>query len=483
MLDIITLIMVAISLLLFGYRPPWCTKKFIDFKFKEVHDIPGPPALPILGTSWLFLVGRYQISKLHEYYKEMRDKYGPIVKEEALFNVPVLSVYSKADLEKVFKSTGKYPMRPPTEAIAKYRRDHPERYASGGLINEQGEKWHYLRTSLTTALTSPKTIQNFLPEVEAIADDWCHLLETKRDPNGRISNLEELAGKLGLEVTCTLVLGRRMGFLIDDQVCPTAQKLSDTVKSNFAACRDTYFGLPFWRWVPTKSYKRLCDSEKAIYELASELIRTADESTRESAVFQSVLKANIDEREKKSAIVDFLAAGIHTLKNSLLFLLYQVALSPESQEKIITDDTNTFSKACSMETFRISPTAHCVARITECDLELSGYHVPAGSVVLCQTALACKNDDYFKEAKKFRPERWLDDEKNETAANATYLVTPFGYGRRICPGKRYIEQILPIFLEKVVKKFKIHVDEPMEEEFEFLLSPKGNVSMYFNNRL
>ncbi|KAF7275216.1 hypothetical protein GWI33_012073 [Rhynchophorus ferrugineus] len=482
MFDILTVVMVAVFLLFFGYRPPWLSKKLYEFKPKDVHDIPGPLSLPLLGTSWLFLVGRYHISKIPDYYSELRSRYGPIVKEEALFNVPVISVYEKSDLEKVFRSTGRYPLRPPTEALAQYRRSRPDRYASTGLTNEQGEKWHFLRTSLTTMLTSPKTIQNFLPEMEAIADDWCHLLTKKRDKNGNISNLEELAGKLGLEATCALVLGRRMGFLIEDRVCPVAQRLADTVKVNFAACRDTYFGLPFWKWFPTRSYRHLCESEAAIYELASELIRTADDSTKESAVFQSVLNADIDEREKKSAIVDFLAAGIHTLKNSLLFLLYQVALNPECQEKIIQDDSKAYLKACSMETFRITPTAHALARIIETDLELSGYNVNAGSVVLCQTSLACLNDAYFKQAKKFRPERWLNEEKYETAANAAYLVTPFGYGRRICPGKRYIEQVLPIILDKTVEKFKIRADKVMEVEFEFLLSPKGNVSMNFTDR-
>jgi len=60
-----------------------------------------------------------------------------------------------------------------------------------------------------------------------------------------------------------------------------------------------------------------------------------------------------------------------------------------------------------METFRISPTVHALARVTECDLDLSGYHVNAGSVVLCQTASACQNDRNFKNAKLFKPERYV----------------------------------------------------------------------------
>lgn len=57
-----------------------------------------------------------------------------------------------------------------------------------------------------------------------------------------------------------------------------------------------------------------------------------------------MINANIDEREKKSAIVDLLGAGIHTFKNTLLLLLYYVAINPEYQEKIIQDTTKAYLK-------------------------------------------------------------------------------------------------------------------------------------------
>ncbi|XP_050313330.1 ecdysone 20-monooxygenase [Anthonomus grandis grandis] len=490
MFDYLIHILAMLFTIFIGYRPPWIKKKLLqnfpakkdEPKVKTVRDIPGPFSLPILGTRWLFTLGLYQTNKIHLFYEEMRDKYGRIFKEEALFNIPVINIFDKEDMEKVLKSAGKYPIRPPTEAIAKYRRSHPERYASTGLTNEQGERWHFLRTSLTNVLTSPKTIHDFLPEVGEIADDWCNAIKQKRNKEGYVANLDELTGKLALEATCALVLGRRMGFLIEGEKCEAAEGLAEAVHKNFIACRDTYFGLPLWKLFPTSSYKNLCNSEKVIYELASELIRTADENTMESPVFQSVLKAHIDEREKKSAIVDFLAAGIYTLKNSLLFLLYQVAMNPECQQKILDDSTKAYLKACSTETYRLSPTVNSLARVIDTNLELGGYQIPAGSVILCHSALACQNEMYFKDAKKFRPERWLDEEKQKSASAAGYILTPFGYGKRICPGKRFIEQVLPVILDKMVQTFVINVDRPMELEFEFLLSPKGHTSMRFDDR-
>ncbi|XP_023021214.2 cytochrome P450 family 24 subfamily A member shade isoform X1 [Leptinotarsa decemlineata] len=483
-LSTVNYVLVLVFFLIVGYRPPWWSRKICNFLPKTVSDIPGPLSLPFFGTSWLFLSRIYTYDKFHEFAEDIYARYGPIVKEEALFNVPVIHIFEKSDIEKVLKSNTKYPIRPPTEAVAVYRKTRPDRYASVGLVNEQGIKWHELRTSLTKKLTSPKTVAGFLPQVQEIVEDWCNLISQQRTDN-TITNLEDIVGPLGLEISCALVLGRRMGFLLPGAESETAQKLAETIHQLFIATRDTYYGLPFWKIFETPAYKKLAESEDTIYQLVTNLISTADQAANRSPVFQSVLDANINQKEKTAAIVDFIAAGIHTLKNSLVFLLYLVAKNPGTQEKILEDSSKAYLRACIMETFRIYPTANCLARITEEELELSGYKVKPGSVILCQTGIACKNDRYFADANQFRPERWLTEEKSLTSTNATYLVIPFGAGRRICPGKRFIEQVLPVILENTLKKFIIDVvvTRPIELQFEFLLSPKGPTSLIFEDRI
>lgn len=277
-----------------------------------------------------------------------------------------------------------------------------------------------------------------------------------------------------------------MGFLLPDGESESARRLANAVHEHFIACRDTYFGLPFWKLNETPGYKRLVKSEEEIYALALELIETADEATKESAIFQSVLKADIDEREKTAAIVDFIAAGIHTLGNSLVFLLYCVANRTHVQSKLIEElklNDSSYLKACVNETFRYVPTANVLARIAEQDLELSGYRVSKGSILLCHTGLACRDNNNFKDANEFRPERWLGDEKFATMTSATHLVIPFGIGRRACPGKRFIEQILPIILSNTIENFHLSAEKPLELQFEFLLAPKGPITLTFKDRI
>lgn len=97
-------------------------------------------------------------------------------------------------------------------------------------------------------------------------------------------------------------------------------------------------------------------------------------------------------RDKISAIIDFIAAGIETLANTLIFILSYITNSPDNILQRINDefehcssdiDSNdlaqaVYTKACLQETYRICPTAFCLARILQEDTYLSGYQVKTG---------------------------------------------------------------------------------------------------------
>lgn len=116
-----------------------------------------------------------------------------------------------------------------------------------------------------------------------------------------------------------------------------------------------------------------------------------DESV--DSVFWSILCDNdLDIRDKKSAMIDFIAAGIETLANTLIFVLSYVTTSRDrTMQRIASEfehcsneiDANdlakaVYTKACLQETYRICPTAFCLARILQEDATLAGYDLKAG---------------------------------------------------------------------------------------------------------
>ncbi|XP_045483647.1 ecdysone 20-monooxygenase [Harmonia axyridis] len=473
--DKLAIVLIILLIYYLDYRPPWWNRTE-----KKRQTIPGPKPIPLFGTNWLFYLGCYNIHKIRDFYMAMYKKYGPIVKQETYFNFPIYSVFERKDIEKVLKVPSKYPLRPASEAVIAYRASRPDRYASAGITNTQGETWHYLRTTLTPPLISPKTMSSFVTEVNSLAEDWVSYLGRIRGPDNQIKDLAEIVVPLCIETTLDLVLGRRLGFLSPNPISSKSRQLVEALEGHFVGLRDTQFNFPWWKFFPTKAYKTLTTCENYIYETVLEMVAEYADEEGEETVYKSLLKADIDQREKTGAIIDYISAGIHTLKNSLIFLFHLVAEHPELQGKIGADLS--YAKACMHEAFRLLPTATPLSRILDQDMELGGHQVKTGSIVLCHGDIASRNEENFERPDEFLPERWLGDDKHKNISAGTYIMIPFGAGRRICPGKRFIELVLPIFLQKTVKKFELTTEHKMEVEFQFLTAPKGAVSIKLTDR-
>lgn len=62
------------------------------------------------------------------------------------------------------------------------------------------------------------------------------------------------------------------------------------------------------------------------------------------------------------------------------------------------------------------------------------------------------------------------------------MVLPFGTGKRTCPGKRFVELELLLFLKKIVKAFEIDYSSDFDVQFEFILAAKSPVNIVFRDR-
>lgn len=101
-----------------------------------------------------------------------------------------------------------------------------------------------------------------------VCDDFIELLRQQRDPDTlEVRNFEDIANLMGLEAVCTLMLGRRMGFLDKRGQQPEKiRQLASAVKQLFISQRDSYYGLGLWKYFPTKTYTEFVRAEEIIYE-------------------------------------------------------------------------------------------------------------------------------------------------------------------------------------------------------------------------
>ena len=94
------------------------------------------------------------IFRFHESNFDKFAQYGPVVREEVMWNFPLIHLFDASDIEKILKFKSEAPVRPYNEADVYYRQYRKDLYDNIGMVNENGEEWLRLRKLLTPPLTN-----------------------------------------------------------------------------------------------------------------------------------------------------------------------------------------------------------------------------------------------------------------------------------------------------------------------------------------
>jgi unspecific monooxygenase len=104
------------------------------------------------------------------------------------------------------------------------------------------------------------------------------------------------------------------------------------------------------------------------------------------------------------------------------------------------------------EMLRLSPVEiQTQPRIVSEEVEMEGYTLPKGTVVMPSIYLLHRREDLFPEPDKFKPERFLERQ-------FTYFeYIPFGGGSRRCVGAAFAEFILKLVLTKILSSYDLRL--------------------------
>ena len=97
-------------------------------------------------------------------------------------------------------------------------------------------------------------------------------------------------------------------------------------------------------------------------------------------------------------------------------------LSPKDVDKL------RYLSACMKESQRVTPTVNGMTRVTPHDIEVAGYHIPAGTWCYSSFHHFAENKRYFPDSEVYRPERWIDPD--ERKGIHPFAVLPFSHGPR-----------------------------------------------------
>ncbi|XP_017146162.1 probable cytochrome P450 301a1, mitochondrial [Drosophila miranda] len=472
------------------------------------NQIPGPKPLPILGNTWRLMpiIGQYTISDVANISSLLHDRYGRIVRFGGLIGRPdLLFIYDADEIEKCYRSEGPTPFRPSMPSLVKYKSVVRKDFFGelGGVVGVHGEPWRQFRSRVQKPVLQLSTIRRYLQPLEAITDDFLVRCEHLLDGNQELpKDFDNEIHKWSLECIGRVALDTRLGCL-EANLSPDSepQQIIDAAKYALRNVATLELKAPYWRYFPTPLWTQYVKNMNFFVgvcmkyiQSATERLKTQDPSQRagEPSLVEKVIMSEKDEKIATIMALDLILVGIDTISMAVCSMLYQLATRPEEQQKVheelkrLLPDPNTpltiplldqmhHLKAFIKEVFRMYSTVIGNGRTLQEDSVICGYQVPKGVQAVFPTIVTGNMEEYVTDAATFRPERWLKPQHGGVPGKLhPFASLPYGYGARMCLGRRFADLEMQILLAKLLRNYKLEYNhKPLDYAVTFMYAPDG----------
>lgn len=109
------------------------------------------------------------------------------------------------------------------------------------------------------------------------------------------------------------------------------------------------------------------------------------------------------------------------------------------------------------ECLRLYPVAPFLTRIPDRDIQVGGFEVPAGQLILLSIFAMGRMPEYFTEPEKYWPARWdrIGSSGQHLGVRNSFASLPFGHGIRNCIGKKIAEEAIKDLVLNAVLKYRL----------------------------
>ncbi len=246
--------------------------------------------------------------------------------------------------------------------------------------------------------------------------------------------LRERMRALTFEVICRVVFG----VTDADRVARLQAALGKVIDSSPLYMLTPILRADLGRLSPGHRFvRRLREADALLLEEIARRRREPDLEDRGDVL--SLLLRAVDEdgrpmtdAELRDELFTMLSAGHETTATGLAFAFELLIRNPDAltrlRAEIEAQAGDAYLEAVVKETLRLRPVIDAAERTLTKPRTVAGWELPAGVKVYPGIALVHMREDLYPQARKFRPERFLD-ERTES-----YTWLPFGGGIRRCLG-------------------------------------------------
>ncbi|MFB2921804.1 cytochrome P450 [Aerosakkonema funiforme] len=281
-------------------------------------------------------------------------------------------------------------------------------------------------------------------------------------------------------ITLRVIMQAVFGLSEGDRAQKLEKLLSEMLETTASPASVTMLYFPILQqdlgaWSPWGRFLRLREQiDRLIYEEIRERRKNPDRSRTD---ILSLLMAAKDEQgesmtdeELRDELMTLLVAGHETTATALAWAFYWIHKIPTVRQKLLEEldslgsnpDASAIFKlpylnAVCSETLRIYPVGMLTfPRIPKVPLQLIGYDLEPGTVLMGSIYLLHRREDLYPEPQKFKPERFLERQFSP------YEFLPFGGGARRCIGFAFALFEMKIVLAEILSRLQLELADNRE---------------------
>ncbi len=446
-----------------------------DFALKNRSIPVVPGALPLLGHGHLYMRDALGFL-LHA------AAWGPVV-EMRLGPLTAVLLREPADIERVV--VGDY------KRLTKDRMTRELRRVLGdGLLTSEGDTWLRHRR-LIAPVFQPASVASLGDVMVQVTDRYAQRIATETK-----GELHADMTQLTLEIVTKALFASDIGSE-SEKVGPAIQILMD----HFG--HGVFSLFPSLERLPLPSTRRAHQALALLDTILLGIVRRARERRGEGKDLLSMLLAARDDagtglgdRELRDHLMTFFLAGHETTALALTFTFVLLSRNPNTEARLRAEIADVlgdrlptaadvsrlpYARAVILEAMRIYPPAWAIGREATEELNVAGFRIPKGGQLWMAQWVNHRDERFFPEPERFRPERWLENQERTLPKFAYY---PFGGGHRICIGNHFamVEAILA--LVTMVRRHRVRLVDnhsPIELFPSITLRPKHPIPVVYES--
>lgn len=333
-----------------------------------------------------------------------------------------------------------------------------------GLLTNEGDAWLRQRRLIQPAFHRDRIAhygQTMVAATERMLDDW------------RPGDVRDIHAEM-MALTMKIVAKVLFDAEVDRDVADVEKAFEDALAEIAVRFRRP-FRIP--DWVPVPGNFRYRRAVGRLDALVGRFIREHRARPDSGTDLLSMLLAvrtedgrPMPERQVRDEAVTLLLAGHETTALTLSWAWALLSGHPDARDRLEQEVADVlgdrppesadaprlrWAEAVVMESMRLYPPAYVMGRESVADCEIHGYTAKAGTTFFLVPWVLHRNERWFDEPERFRPERWLDGLADRLPR---YAWLPFGGGPRLCIGNRFAMLESVLILVAMARRVRLRLE-------------------------